>query len=97
VSGVSLTFEDPDRKSFPCLDLGYEAGRMGGTATAVLNAADEVAVGEFLAGRIRFVDIARVVVSVLESHTPTDPRSVEDIAQADAEARIRATEISGRL
>ena len=97
ISGVTLTFEEPDSEAFPCLQLGYAAGRMGGTATAVLNAADEVAVAEFLAGRIRFVDIATVVASVLESHSPIDPQSVEDIASADSEARIRASEISAKL
>jgi len=97
ISGVTLTFEEPDTEAFPCLQLGYEAGRMGGTATAALNAADEVAVAEFLAGRIRFVDIATIVASVLESHSPIDPQSVEDIAIADSEARIRASEISAKL
>jgi 1-deoxy-D-xylulose-5-phosphate reductoisomerase len=97
VAGVSMTFEEPDRDVFPCLDLGYEAGRMGGTATAVLNAADEVAVEEFLTGRIPFVDIARVVTSVLDSHTPVNPRDVEDVAHADAEARAHAREASARL
>jgi len=97
ISGVTLTFEEPDTEAFPCLQLGYEAGRMGGTATAALNAADEVAIAEFLAGRIRFVDIATIVASVLESHSPIDPQSVEDIAIADSEARIRASEISAKL
>ncbi len=97
ISGVTLTFEEPDNEAFPCLQLGYAAGRMGGTAAAVLNAADEVAVAEFLAGRIRFVDIAKVVASVLESHSPIDPQSVEDIAGADSEARIRASEVSAKL
>lgn len=97
ISGVTLTFEEPDRNAFPCLELGYAAGRMGGTATAALNAADEVAVEGFLAGRIRFIDIAKVVSSVLHSHTPTDPRQVEDVAAADAEARIRASEVIAEL
>jgi 1-deoxy-D-xylulose-5-phosphate reductoisomerase len=97
LDGVSMTFEEPDRGVFPCLDLGYEAGRLGGTATAVLNASDEVAVGAFLDGRIKFLDIARVVTSVLESHIVRDPKSVEDVAHADAEARIRATEACAQL
>lgn len=97
VIGASMTFEEPDREAFPCLDLGYEAGRMGGTATAVLNAADEVAVDAFIAGRIGFVDIARIVSSVLEWHDAADPRDVEDIAHADAEARALAIEACDRL
>ncbi len=97
LGGVSMTFEEPDREVFSCLDLGYEAGRLGGTATAVLNASDEVAVGAFLDGRIKFLDIARVVTSVLESHIVRDPKNVEDVAHADAEARIRATEVCAEL
>ncbi len=92
IAGVTLSFEDPDRETFPCLDLGYEAGRAGGTATAVLNAADEVAVGAFLDGQIRFVDIPEVVGRVLERHVASTPKDVEDIAAADAEARAYATE-----
>jgi len=65
IAGITMSFEEPDRESFPCLDLGYEAGRIGGTATAVLNAADEVAVDAFLEGKIRFVDIPEVVSTVL--------------------------------
>jgi 1-deoxy-D-xylulose-5-phosphate reductoisomerase len=91
-AGSAMTFESPDREAFPCLDLGYQAGRMGGTATATLNAADEVAVEAFLAQRIRFVDIARVVTDVLSSHEPTQPRDVEDVKAADHEARSIATE-----
>lgn len=92
IAGTTMDFEDPDRETFPCLDLGYEAGRMGGTATAVLNAADEVAVGAFLEGRIRFVDIADVVSGVLGAHDVRVPRNVEDVAEADAEARAYAVE-----
>lgn len=92
IAGVTLSFEHPDRETFPCLDLGYEAGRIGGTATAVLNAADEVAVGAFLDGRIRFVDIPEVVGRVLARHAAHSPVDVEDVAAADAEARAYAIE-----
>ncbi len=97
IAGTGMTFEEPDREVFPCLDLGYEAGRMGGTATAVLNAADEVAVGEFLDGRIRFVEISRVVAAVLERHTSRMPVDVEDVAAADEEAREHAAELCRSL
>lgn len=96
-TGSAMTFEAPDRDAFPCLDLGYAAGRMGGTATAVLNAADEVAVAEFIAGRIRFVDIARVVETVLESHDVSSPRDIEDVSNADAMARTLALEVCSRI
>jgi 1-deoxy-D-xylulose-5-phosphate reductoisomerase len=65
---------------------------MGGTATAVLNAADEVAVGAFLEDKIRFVDIAGVVSTVLETHDVRIPQGVEDVAAADSEARAYAIE-----
>lgn len=92
IAGTSMSFEEPDREAFPCLDLGYEAGRIGGTAPAVLNAADEVAVEAFLEGRIQFLDIPEVVSTALGRHDATIPRDVEDVAAADSEARAYATE-----
>jgi 1-deoxy-D-xylulose-5-phosphate reductoisomerase len=85
-----LDFEAPDLRRYPCLGLAYDALRAGGTACAVLNAANEVAVAEFLARRIRFTDIARVVGGVLE-RTPAQPvRGLEDVLAADAQARTDA-------
>ncbi len=92
IAGTSMSFEEPDREAFPCLDLGYEAGRIGGTATAVLNAADEVAVEAFLEGRIQFLDIPEVVSTVLSRHDATMPRDVDDVVAADSEARAYAAE-----
>jgi 1-deoxy-D-xylulose-5-phosphate reductoisomerase len=63
-----LTFEEPDLERFPCLDLAFQALRMGGTAPAALNAANEVAVDAFLKGRIGFCDIAAVNGEILRSH-----------------------------
>jgi 1-deoxy-D-xylulose-5-phosphate reductoisomerase len=97
LAGHSLTFEEPDRLNFPCLDLGYRAGVMGGTALATLNAADEIAVGAFLDGRIPFTGIATVVASVLESHTPAELSTVEDVFSADQDARVMAVEECDRL
>ncbi len=82
-----LTFEPPDRVTFPCLDLGYAAGRRGGIAPAALNAADEVAVAAFLAERIPFLSIADVVSATLEQTADVAPGSVDDVLAADAEAR----------
>ncbi len=87
LSGRALTFEAPDRSAFPCLDLGYAAGRRGGIAPAVLNAADEVAVAAFLDGRIGFTDIARAVETTLAAVPHRVPGSVDDVLDADAEAR----------
>lgn len=87
-----LVFEPPDRRVFPCLDLGYEAGRVGRSAPAVLNAADEVAVGAFLAGQIRFPAISQVVAATLEHVPVMEPRSVADVLAIDGEARRVAAE-----
>ncbi len=89
-AGLALTFEEPDDSTFPCLSLGYEAGRVGGTATAVLNAADEVAVAAFLQGAIAFPSIAAVVEDVLSGHDAYPPTSVGDIESVDADARMHA-------
>lgn len=88
--GRTLTFETPDRAVFPCLELGYEAGRRGGVATAVLNAADEVAVEAFLDGTIPFPAIARVVERTLDGFPEREPTSLDDVLDADREARHRA-------
>lgn len=85
-----LTFEPPDRETFPALDLAYAAGRTGGTMPAVLNAANEVAVGAFLAGRIGFLDIPRIVKETMERHSPLTPQVLDDILRIDAWARREA-------
>ncbi|KAA3638389.1 MAG: 1-deoxy-D-xylulose-5-phosphate reductoisomerase [Armatimonadetes bacterium] len=95
--GTDLTFEEPDVATFPCLALGYEAGRVGGSAPAVLNAADEVAVAAFLDGRIPFLGIADVVSEVLSQHDVFRPDSVEAVAAADEWARTAALEAVGRM
>lgn len=87
LSGMSLDFEEPDRAVFPALDLAYAAGRKGGSAPAVLNAADEVAVAAFLEGRLGFLDIAEVVESTLDRIEWRPLDNVDDVIEADAEAR----------
>ena len=91
LAGTTLTFEAPDFEVFPALRLGYEAGRAGGSAPAVLNAADEIAVGAFLAGRIGFASIAVVVERTLHDVTVRELSSVEDVLAVDAEGRTVAT------
>jgi len=85
-----LSFEPPDGKRFPCLRLAYQALRAGGTAAAVLNAANESAVDAFLAGRLRFTSIAEVIAQVLERLPARDPESLDDLLAADALARRTA-------
>lgn len=82
-----LTFAQPDREAFPCLRLAETAAREGGTACAVLNAANEVAVELFLAERIGFHDIARLVELAREEIGTVRQPSLEDILEADAAAR----------
>src|SRR6476469_10074036 len=84
-----LDFEAPDRTSFPCLDLAYEAGREGGTAPAWLNAANEVAVEAFLAGRIAWLGIAEIVDEVLQ-HGTGNVDDVLSVLAADRVARAQA-------
>ena len=86
----SLTFEAPDRKRFPCLGYAYEAIRAGGTLPAVLNAANEIAVGAFLSERIGFPEIARVIRKTMDEHRPSPIRALEDVLEADRWARERA-------
>ncbi len=87
-----LTFEAPDLETFACLRLAREAGEAGGTAPCVLNAADEVAVASFLAGRIPFAGIAAVVEDVLELMPARAVGHFDDLFAADAEARERTEE-----
>jgi 1-deoxy-D-xylulose-5-phosphate reductoisomerase len=90
--GLSLEFEPPDMKKFPCLGLALNAARRGGTCPAVLCAADEVAVDWFLKGRIRFTDIPVVVNRTLDKHRGKSRPSIEEIMAADTWARAAAAE-----
>ena len=91
----SLDFEPLESERYPCFDLAVSAGKTGGTAPAVLSAADEVAVSAFLQGRIKFTGIYRLVEQVLaEHHTEPEP-DLEAIAAADRWASIRASELAG--
>jgi len=90
-----LTFGEIDRGAFGCLDLAYRAGREEGLATAVLNAANEVAVAAFLEGRIGFLDIEKVIGETLEEYEPARARSLEDVVKAEEWARAAAEGIAG--
>jgi len=83
----NLDFEPPDYDRFPCLRLAIEAGKQGGTCPAVLCAADEAAVELFLAGRIRFTDIAGAIERTLEQHRVIAQPTLEEIETADAWGR----------
>ena len=92
-TGDKLVFQKPDEEKFPCLKLAYEAGRIGKTMPAVLNAANEIAVDFFLEGEIKFTSIARIIETVLEKHTPVNPESFDVLSQVDCWARKMASEI----
>jgi 1-deoxy-D-xylulose-5-phosphate reductoisomerase len=88
--GGRLDFEAPDLDAFPCLRLAFDALRAGGTAPAVLNAANEVAVGAFLAGRIGFLEIASTVAATLDAHPRTAADTLDGLLDADRWAREHA-------
>ena len=92
-----LSFEPPDMARFPCLQLGYEAAKAGGTATAILNAANEVAVQAFLDRRLRFSDIPRVIEATLAERSHGPAASIDVILDADSSARAAAHEHVLRL
>ncbi|MEK9825124.1 MAG: 1-deoxy-D-xylulose-5-phosphate reductoisomerase, partial [Methylotenera sp.] len=86
----SLDFSAPDVERFPCLRLAYDALNAGGTAPAILNAANEVAVEAFLAGRIGFMEIPHMIESVLSSSALDKVESIAQLVAVDTEARARA-------
>jgi len=90
VAATPLTFDAIDSDRFPAFRLGIDAGRAGGTAPSVYNAANEVAVGAFLDGRLRFVEIPRVIEKTLEACGSRPLDSLSTVKSADGEARDRA-------
>lgn len=82
-----LTFEEPDMKTFPCLNLAFEALKIGATMPAVMNAANEEAVGLFLKEKIKFLDIPKVIDKVMSKHVIIDNPAIEDILDVDLWAR----------
>jgi 1-deoxy-D-xylulose-5-phosphate reductoisomerase len=83
----ALHFEQPDLETFPALQLGYEVARRGGTCGAVLNAANEAAVGAFLDGALPFLDIPRVCRDVLDHHNYSERPSLSDLIALDGWSR----------
>ena len=96
VKAGDLTFREPDRQKYPCMDLAYAAGRAGGSMTAVLNAANEQAVALFLEEKIEFLEIPKVIEQACDRHQSDncpDP-SLDDILTADRWARQAVLEAS---
>ncbi|MEL6470235.1 MAG: 1-deoxy-D-xylulose-5-phosphate reductoisomerase [Cyanobacteria bacterium J06623_4] len=99
VKAGDLTFREPDRVKYPCMDLAYAAGRAGGTMTAVLNAANEQAVALFLEEKIHYLEIAKVIEKVCDRHKAdlnTSP-NLEDILAVDQWARRAVTELTAAM
>lgn len=92
---ATWTFEPPDFNKFPLLRLAFEAQQTGGSATCTLNAADEVAVEAFLAGRISFPGIAITVAETLQRVPVRVPRSVGEVLEIDRESRAVAAGLIG--
>jgi 1-deoxy-D-xylulose-5-phosphate reductoisomerase len=93
----TLTFFNPDHDRFPCLNLGYDALRVGGTMPAAMNAANEVAVQAFLDRRIRFLSIAETIRRTMDAHKPVEVTTIEDALRTDAWARAKAGEVVNSL
>ncbi|MCY4435788.1 MAG: 1-deoxy-D-xylulose-5-phosphate reductoisomerase [Chloroflexi bacterium] len=92
-----LEFSAPESARFPCLALARQAAETGGTAPTVLCAADEVAVELFLAGKIGFLDISRIISQALESHTSTPVESLDHVLAVAAETRQLLLEATAKL
>jgi 1-deoxy-D-xylulose-5-phosphate reductoisomerase len=99
VKAGDLTFRAPDRVKYPCIDLAYAAGRAGGSMPAILNGANEQAVALFLAEKIHFLDIPKVIEKVCDKHRAdfTATPSLDDILAADIWARKMVIEFSGQV
>ncbi len=87
---ATMNFTAPDFERFPCLALAYQALRAAGTAPAMLNAANEIAVEAFLNGQIAFLDIPKLIADVLAGMNIVAVRELEDVLEADTQARVAA-------
>jgi len=93
----TLSFGKPDKTRFKCLDLALQAGKIGGSMPAVLNASNEIAVGAFLEGNIGFLQIPMLIEKTMEAHTAYDIDHIEGVMEADSWARHRAEEALNSL
>lgn len=92
VKAGTLTFEEPDVEAFPALSMAVACGKSGGTLPCAFNAANEEAVYAFLAGKIKYLDIAYITAKVVDTHKNRVNPRLEDIVEADQEARRAAGE-----
>ncbi len=92
---MRLEFHEPDRKKFRCLQLAYDALAIGGTMPAVLNGANESALGYFLQEKISFTDIPKLIETTMQNHSPIALPTLEDIIEADRWARSEVINRAG--
>lgn len=92
-----LTFEKPDAGRFPCLSLAYFALEKGGTAACTVNAANEVAVSAFLAGKVKYLDIYRIIMNTISTTDFIATPTYDDYVAVNAEARAKAAEAINSL
>ena len=97
LKGFSLSFQPPDAKRFPAIEVAYEVARKGGSFGAVLNGANEAAVAAFIRGRITFGQIARVVKRAIETHKMVSSPSLDELLEADRWSRLAAEEYMNQL
>jgi 1-deoxy-D-xylulose-5-phosphate reductoisomerase len=83
----AFTFEKPDLETFPCLSLAYHASKEGGNKPCVLNAANEVAVAQFLSGKIKFTNVPKIIEKALGDIPFFHPKSIEEYLEVDEEVR----------
>jgi 1-deoxy-D-xylulose-5-phosphate reductoisomerase len=96
ITGATLEFSPVPKEKYPLLALGYHAASAGGALPIVFNAANEIAVSEFIAGRISFLDISRIVSSCLEREWRNLNSTLDDVILIDNQARKTAREIIGK-
>ncbi|HXE79489.1 MAG TPA: 1-deoxy-D-xylulose-5-phosphate reductoisomerase [Vicinamibacterales bacterium] len=97
LSSGPFEFSAPDQSRFPCLGLAYRALQVGGSMPIVLNAANEVAVEAFLAGRLGFTGIHRVIERTMDAHRPIRESTLEAVREVDRWARSQAREATGTV
>ena len=94
---LTLDFRPPNTELFPCLRHAFNALKIGGTATTVFNASNEVAVAQFIKGKLPWIKISEVVGRTIERLGGRDPETLDDVLAADAEARAAAAEIAASI
>jgi 1-deoxy-D-xylulose-5-phosphate reductoisomerase len=93
----ALTFDEPDIKKFPCLDIAYKALRAGGTIPCIMNAANEIAVQAFLNGKIKYPDIYDLILNTIETTDKINNPSLNDYIETDRISRQNALSRIERL